>query len=93
MLRIGFVVAALLTSQGAAKADWFARCTGLNNSCHGEACGATPDEARARCLEICPDSDTHSVGTSSCVAPRTTTQQQQKVPRAAGATMRPAPAN
>lgn len=90
MLRVGLIVASLLAATSAARADWYARCTGANNSCHGEACGVTPEDARARCLAICPDSDTHSVGTSSCVAPRSGAQQQ-KQPQAAGATMRAAP--
>ena len=92
MLRVGLLTAAMVVFGGSANADWYARCTGVNNSCHGEACGVTPEDARARCLQICPNSDTHSVGTSSCVAPRAGSQQQP-APKSAGATMRPAPAN
>ena len=93
MLRVGLVLAAMLLGGSGARADWYARCTGANNSCHGEACGVTPEDARARCLAVCPNSDTHSVGTSSCVAPRSGAQQQPATPKAAGGTMRPAPAN
>jgi hypothetical protein len=98
MLKVGLTVIALLAGQCAAHAQWFARCTGVNNSCHGEACGATPDDARARCLQQCPGSDTHSVGTSSCTVPKTQTQSQppqppQATPRADNLRPGPLPSN
>jgi hypothetical protein len=98
MLKIGLTVIALLLGQGVAHAQWFARGTGGHISWHGEACGATPDDARARCLQQCPGSDTHSVGTSSCTVPKTQTQSQppqppQATPRADALRSAPLPSN
>ncbi|MFO1150668.1 MAG: hypothetical protein U1E62_20010 [Alsobacter sp.] len=77
MLKSAALLAGLLLLQGSAQAEWFARCQGGNQAaCFGEACGSTPDEARNRCLEICPGSDTHSVGISSC-----TVQKPTQTPR------------
>jgi hypothetical protein len=56
-----------------AQAEWLARCQGGSTAgCFGEACGATPEEARKGCLLVCPGGDTHSVGTSSCSVTRPT---------------------
>ena len=56
-----------------ARAEWLAVCDGGKvASCHAEACGGTREEARALCLEQCPEGDSHSVGTSSCTVQRKT---------------------
>lgn len=76
-----FLLLVSLVLPGAARAEWMARCTGgAVAACYGEACGATREEARSRCLEVCPGGDTHSVGTSSCSVPRPTQTPKTKAP-------------
>jgi hypothetical protein len=90
MLKSAALLASLLLTgvllmQGSAQAEWFARCQGGSQpACFGEACGSTPDEARNRCLEKCPGSDTHSVGISSC-----TVQKPTQTPRVRSAPTTP----
>lgn len=69
LLMAATVVAAALP----ARAEWMARCQGGTvPACYGETCGTTREEARSRCLEVCPGSETHSVGISSCTVPKPT---------------------
>jgi hypothetical protein len=73
MVRIPALLLVLAATAVPAKAEWTARCQGGTvPACYGEACGGSPEEARRRCLEVCPGGDTHSVGTSSCTVPKPT---------------------
>lgn len=87
MIRIAALFACLcLALPASARAEWLARCQGgANQACFGEACGVSADDARARCQQQCPGSDTHSVGISSC-------KMEVQKPRSQTPRLRPAPA-
>lgn len=78
---VALLLLATLALPDPARAEWMARCQGgTAAACYGEACGTTREEARARCLEVCPGGETHSVGTSSCTVPRPTQTPKTKAP-------------